>query len=401
MRRYLLPFIAVCISLIVLASPVSAVSVSITPEQINEGDTITIAISGLADGSVFALRMESAIELHDSATFTYQANQVTVPFGMNSPRVTLLASPVTEAGVEASDGDSVKSMKQLTKTGSVSIIQTLGTIPAGTIEMLKAFGNPTSDAEYVDITLELSGTKTGPDSGSITFGLSGIKDGSARIIVLVDGSEAMNKKVTIGNPTITPTPTATSPPSSNGGSNGGSTTPTPTDSVSVSSLDGKVRLSTVATSITGASADDIRIIQSEPRNLPDDWVVLGPAYVISPATSLFTPAARLSFPINESYGAPFLASYAGNTWSIIPARVEGSYLVAEISGAGQYAMMVFSSDEPVATPQVPPQTTVSQTTAVPVTTTEIPQTTQSSGGWPGLIGAVSVGILLLISSRRF
>lgn len=405
MRRYTLPIVITCLLILAFASTASAASVTISPEQIEEGDTITIAISDLPDGSVFALHMESAIELNDGDTFTYQANQVTVPFSMNNPSVTLLASPVTEAGIEASDGDTIKRMTQRTSTGSVSIIQTLGTIPAGTIEVLKAFGTPTDGTESVDITLELSGTKEGPDSGSITFGLEGIRDGSATIIVLIDGAEAMNKQITIGTPTITPTPTVTQSPSSSG-SNGDSSTTTPTDSVTASSLDGKVSLETVANSITGASADDVRIIRSEPRNIPDDWVAVGGSYVISPSATRFIPAARLIFEVDEGSEVIFLASYADDVWSIIPTWFEGSYLVAEISGAGQYALMAYPADEPAATSHVTPEATVPQTSAVPqattvpATTTEVPQTEKSAGGLVGLFGAISVVAVLIVYTGR-
>ncbi len=265
------------------AGVASAVTVTISPDHIHEGDTITISIGNLPDESVFALRMESAIELHGETAFTYQANRVAVPFGLKSPQVTMQASPVTRAGIEASDGDTIRRMERLTDTGTVSITESLGSVPAGTIDGIRAFGRAEAGAEYVDLMLELSGTKEGPDSGSITFGLEGITDGSATIIVLVDGSAVMHKKITIGTPTVVPTPT---PPPSDGPGNG---TPKPDETVSVSSLDGRVRLSSVWTSISGADPGDIRIIQTEPRNIPDDWEAPGRSYIISPETATVYP----------------------------------------------------------------------------------------------------------------
>jgi hypothetical protein len=407
MKRYTLPIIILCGLLIAFGSSASAASVTINPEHIEEKDTITIAFSGLSNGSAFALHMESAIELNGGNTFTYQANQVSVPFSMNNPRVTLLASPVTEAGIEASDGGTIKRMTQRTATGSISIIESLGAIPSGTMEVLKAFGTTTEGAEYVDITLELSGTKQGPDSGSITFGLEGISDGSATIIVLVDGAEATNKRITIGTPTITPTPTVTKIPSSGGGggSDNGPSTTTPANSVIASSLDGTMSLETVATSITGASADDIRIIRTEPRNIPDDWVAVGGAYVISPAAARFMPAARLTFEVDEGNRGTFLGSYADGVWSIVPTWFVGADLVAEITGAGQYGLMTYAANEPVAT-SVTPEVTVPQTNAVPqatavvTTTTAVPQTEKAAGGWLGLFGALTVGALLIVHTKR-
>jgi hypothetical protein len=297
-------------------------------------------------------------------------------------------------------------MIQRTATGSVSIVESLGAIPSGTMEVLKAFGTTTEGAEYVDITLELSGTKQGPDSGSIMFGLEGISDGSATIIILVDGAEATNKRITIGTPSITPTPTVTNSPSSGGGSDDDPSTTTPTNSVIVSSLDGRVSLGTVATSITGASADDIRIIRTDPRNIPDDWVAVGGSYVISPAATRFMPAGRLTFEVDEGNRGIFLASYSDGVWSIVPTFFEKEVLVAEIAGAGQYGLMMYAANEPVATSHVTPKATVpqtssvAQTTGVPATIAAVPQTKKAAGGWFGLLGALSFGTLLIVHTKR-
>ena len=401
MRRYRLTVFTVCLLLLALVAQASAVSVTISPAQIEEGDTITIDIFGLQDNSIFALRMEATIELDGASTFTYQSNRVTVPFGMESPRVTLLTSPVTEAGLEASDGNTIKRMTQRTSTGEVRIIQTLDAIPSGTIEILKAFGKPVDGSDYVDMMLELSGTKKGPDSGQITFGLEGISDGSARIIVLVDGSEAMNQKITIGTPMITPTPT-TPPPSGSSGSSGGTTTPVPDDRVSVSSLDGIVRLQTVASSVTWASPDDIRIISSEPVNLPSDWIALSGSYIISPAGISFQPPARLSFRMDGDVTTPFIAAYRDGAWTIVPSRVDGSYLVVDLPGGGQYAMMIYHSDDPAPVvtqePATPPVSGDAPLSEVPPT--EVPAAEKSAGGLVALFSAGVAGLLLMGSRRR-
>ncbi len=53
----------------------------------------------------------------------------------------------------------------------------------------------------------------GPDNSQITFGLSGIDQGTARIIILVNGNEEVNKNIVIGEvPTATPTATPTASP---------------------------------------------------------------------------------------------------------------------------------------------------------------------------------------------
>ncbi len=195
----------------------SAVSISISPSQIQEGDTITVSYSGLSNGSAFALRMESLVDVAGETSFTYQANQVSMPFGLNSPQVVLSASPVTEAGIEASEGETIKRITQISRTGTVSISQSLGNLPAGTMELIKAFGTPEEGVDAVNVVLEFSGVKMGPDSGAITFSLTGITDGSAHVIALVDGNIVTDQTILVGNPTITtPTTSPTTPPPSGG-----------------------------------------------------------------------------------------------------------------------------------------------------------------------------------------
>lgn len=361
MRRKNYSILTTIILLSLLVTAVSAVSVSITPTQIEEGDTVTIRIADLADNRVFSLRMESAIELHGKTDFTYQANAVTIPFGLNTPRVSLVASPVTRAGLEAAEGNTTKGMAKL-GSGSITISETLSSIPAGTIDFLKANGIAESGAEAVNMVLELSGTKTGPDSGEITFGIEGISDGSARIIVLVDGAEINNQLIRIGSPNVGLPVTSVLSPGTSG------------DTISLSSLDGTVRLQASAGSVTNAAAGDLRIIQAEAQHLPSDWKMLAGGYIISPGDVSFTSPATLSFVMSGDAGNPFLALYENGAWTIIPSRVEGSHLVTDISRGGHYAMMTFVEEE---TPAA-----------------------KSAGGWVALIGAGLIGLLMVFRRRQ-
>ena len=378
----------------------AAVSISISPSQIQEGDTITVSYSGLSNGSVFALRMESLVDVAGETSFTYQANQVSMPFGLNSPQVVLSASPVTEAGIEASEGETIKRITQISRTGSVSISQSLGNLPAGTMELIKAFGTPEEGAAAVNVVLEFSGIKMGPDSGAITFSLTGITDGSAHVIALVDGNIVTDQTILVGNPTIiTPTTSPTTPPSSggSGGSSGGSSggaTETSTaapETVTVSSLDGIVSLETVDDAIDGAAPADLRIIRSTPSGVPDEWQVLAGSYIISPSAATFDPAAALSFNLSGvNATTPFIAVYRDGAWTVVPSRYEGeTRLAATVSSGGQYALMAYAAVGAGDTTPVETETT-------PMTTTEAAATTTPATAWgtAGVIGALAVAVAL-------
>lgn len=386
----------------------AAVSISISPSQIQEGDTITVSYSGLSNGSVFALRMESLVDVAGETSFTYQANQVSMPFGLNSPQVVLSASPVTEAGIEASEGETIKRITQISRTGSVSISQSLGNLPAGTMELIKAFGTPEEGAAAVNVVLEFSGVKMGPDSGAITFSLTGITDGSAHVIALVDGNIVTDQTILVGNPTIiTPTTSPTTPPpsggsggSSGGGSSGGGATETPTaapETVTVSSLDGIVTLETVDDAIDGAAPADLRIIRSTPSGVPDEWQVIAGSYIISPSAATFDPAAALSFNLSGvNATTPFIAVYRDGAWTVVPSRYEGeTRLAATVSSGGQYALMAYAAVGAGDTTPVETETT-------PMTTTEAAATTTPATAWgtAGVIGALAVAVMIALRRQR-
>ncbi|MDK2862938.1 MAG: hypothetical protein PWQ46_648 [Methanomicrobiaceae archaeon] len=376
----------------------SAVSISISPSQIQEGDTITVSYSGLSNGSAFALRMESLVDVAGETSFTYQANQVSMPFGLNSPQVVLSASPVTEAGIEASEGETIKRITQISRTGTVSISQSLGNLPAGTMELIKAFGTPEEGVDAVNVVLEFSGVKMGPDSGAITFSLTGITDGSAHVIALVDGNIVTDQTILVGNPTITtPTTSPTTPPPSggSGGSSGGGATETPTaapETVTVSSLDGIVTLETVDDAIDGAAPADLRIIRSTPSGVPDEWQVLAGSYIISPSAATFDPAAALSFNLSGvNATTPFIAVYRDGAWTVVPSRYEGeTRLAATVSSGGQYALMAYAAVG------AGDDTTPVETETAPMTTTEAAATTTPATAWgtAGVIGALVVAVAL-------
>jgi|GEM_PF-652613 len=385
-----------------LVTGAAAVSISISPSQIQEGDTITVSYSGLSNESTFALRMESLVDVAGETSFTYQANQVNMPFGLNSPQVVLSASPVTEAGIEASEGDTIRRITQISRTGTVSISQSLGNLPAGTMELIRAFGTPEVGADAVNVLLEFSGIKMGPDSGTITFSLTGITDGSARVIALVDGNIVTDQTILVGNPSITtPTTSPTSPPSSGGGgggSSGGDVTETPTttpEAATVSSLDGIATLATLDDAIEGAEPADLRIIRSTPSGVPEDWQVLAGSYIISPSAATFDPAASLSFDLSGvNATTPFVAVYRDGAWTMLPSRYEGTALVATVSSGGQYALMAYAAVGTV-------DTTLEETETAPVTTTEVATTTPASAwGTAGVVGALAVAVLVAGRRRR-
>lgn len=200
MKRYALPCIGLIIILCICIQGVSAVSVDIGPEQINEGDTITISIVDLPDESNFTLQMFSTTEVHESALIAFQTNQITIPFGLKDASAHINVSPVSSGGIEETNNGKYNSIEWTAESGIVSKNLYIGNTSSGTIDLIRVFGTPIEGAKFVNLNLDLSGTKTGSESGDITFGFEGLSEGGVTINVLVDSAEVAHQPIIIVEP---------------------------------------------------------------------------------------------------------------------------------------------------------------------------------------------------------
>jgi hypothetical protein len=395
---------------------VSALAITINPDRIDDGDTVTIDIADLPNGSTFTLRMESEISLNGQSDFGFQATNVQIPFSLTDTDVRLHAEPVELAGVRVKTGSGTKLFEALDADNDtiVNEEQPANDITGGSIDLLRIYGEAVEGSNTVDLAFELSGEKSGPDDAVITFGLEGITNGAARIIILVDGSEIVNKEIVVGEG-ITPTPTATTVPAtttttapgssgSGGSSSGGGATTTqePADTVTAASLDGLARITVDREAVSGADAGSLSLIRSQPANVPEDWEVLAGAYVISPAATRFSPAATLSVTLENGTDTAFLAKYENGAWTIVPSRSEGSRLAADVTASGQYALMAFAT----ATGATPDATATPAGTTAPDQTQPGTAATTPARSGPDLVvaGALAMaaiaGAALLVTGKK-
>jgi hypothetical protein len=358
-------FCGIILLLVMITGVTSAVSVAISPDNIDEGDTVTISFQDLNDNSTFALRMQSVIGIGNETSFQFEATNVNVPFSMSDPEVYVQAKPVNSAGLKATSGGSIKSIEYLADdTKIVDFSQGLDNLGAGSIESLRVFGETEAENQNIDISLQLEGIKTGPASGSISFGLKGIESGSAWIYIFVDGSEVTGKEIIIGEPPVTATPTPA--PTSSGGSDSSHdssddptseptsyTTAAPTEAViktdEASSMDGVATIFFREDAISGAVPEQVFITKVTPKEIPSDWQAVSEGYIISPSGAKFSPEATLTVRMNESISSqasvlrPFIVKYTGNDWTIMPSVVSGNAVKTDIDSTGQYALVIISS----------------------------------------------------------
>ena len=208
-----------CIVFLLLVQGASALSVTVTPERIQRGDEVTIAVQGLPDNSTFTLEIEGTFPVSPGADFSFDTRDLRLPFSLHEGSISATLQHTTENRLLVKKGDSRVELVGLSTNGVFTTRQT-GSFPAGTYDVITVGGIAAPDTSSVITSLTLQGRKTGPEDSEILFVADGITDGLVRIRVLVDGTVALTRTIPLGS-SATPSPTATSVISSGGSGGGG------------------------------------------------------------------------------------------------------------------------------------------------------------------------------------
>ncbi|MGI6023343.1 MAG: hypothetical protein ACOX8D_09510 [Methanoculleus sp.] len=243
----------------------------------------------------------------------------------------------------------------------------------------------------------MTGTKKGPDDGTISFALEGIESGTTTIAVYIDGSEVHSQRITIGldpepEETDTPFPGPDTPspgpdtphsPGGPGSPSGPGAPPIPSGPTTpalptTSSADGRA-------SLTGTSIEGAKILSlAVEGTLPTGWATDGRAYSITPADRALD--AIISFPAPD--GTATIARLEDGAWSLIPSKIEGDRITAKVTRGGSYTVLVPA--------EVPTQIVTTPTTpAIPTTTTPAAPTPLAP-----LLPVAACAILMLVRGRR-
>jgi hypothetical protein len=326
---------------LLLVPAATAATISISPDAIESGDTVTVNVNDLPDGAAFSLGIRGEFAATPNSTFAFTARDLTLPFSLTSGEVNAYTKGTnwTHLSAELPDGGSV-SMNYTAKNGEVLISQPRN-IPSGTLSLVALDGKAAATSIIADLTV--LGTKQGPNDGTISFAIEGVERGTATVTVYIDGAEALSRAITIGGGA--PTPTATTTQSSGGdggssgpgGSSGGSTGPAPTETTgpaTVTSADGKASLT--GTDVAGAG---LQPLPFQGTIIPGSSTA-GNAYAVTPANRTFDPAAVLSFPLPSAGATATIARLENGFWSPVPSKAEGDRITTAVSRAGSYVLLV-------------------------------------------------------------
>jgi hypothetical protein len=334
----------------------SALSVSVQPEYIYQGDRVTIDIQGLTDGSSFSLLLEGRLTPAGDH-FLFRTTQFVMPLTLYGGQISAYAANTTGAGISVKKGTSTVSISGLATNG---IFQTTEAheINEGTYDYLQIEGDRTPGASLVTTRLSLTGVKEGPDTSQLSFVMDGIEPGIIEVQIAVNGSGVVHQTLTVVSPVSSLTDSASD----------GTVTVTPVAPISsrnttsgshrIRSLDGRVEINTDA-SVEILPRDD-------ERTEAQGWRLVYSPYEVLPADGLFDPPAVLSFMLPDDIDTPvFLARDENGNWRILPSRIDGGLISAEIRLAGIYGLMTLEGSSTNSLEGATPVSAPAQTQTTP------------------------------------
>ncbi|QSZ67613.1 hypothetical protein RJ40_08890 [Methanofollis aquaemaris] len=332
--------LTVIIGLIILIAPLSAATVTISPDPVSENDPITISIRDLPDNSTFMIQIETSIPLDTDGRFSLSTNNFQMPFALDDGRIAIHAENVKTAGLSAKMGGKTVMVYGDGEDGVVDIRQN-NDIPQGLIQYITLNGEGTAGADSVTTSMDLSGKKVGPENSDMTFTISGLNGGTANVKIYVDGALVLASEPTTV-PTTRPTTSSSSSGSSGWDDSTVTTTTTEKKTLTISSLDRSAVLTFDEESLSGARTNDLAIMVSN-RAVPENWQAAAGPYAILPSGASFNPGATLTLDLNKA-GVDKTASltilaYIDGRWKPLPSRINGSTISTEISEAGEFAIV--------------------------------------------------------------
>ena len=200
-----------------------AVSISVSPTNLDPGDYVTIKIKDLEEGASFSLLIKSVFDVNPGDNFEFKVTNFNIPFGLeeghisaNTKNTDITKLTVLKDGTEYSIAGS-------STDGIYSTTQTRDTSP-GLYSKISVGGDALPDKSSVSANFNIEGKKTGQNTGDITFQISGIEKSTVDVICTVNSVIVTNTPISIGGGAVntnTPTPTATTTQSSSGSSSSG------------------------------------------------------------------------------------------------------------------------------------------------------------------------------------
>ncbi|MDD1658610.1 MAG: hypothetical protein LUQ41_09210 [Methanomicrobiales archaeon] len=315
----LLPALLLCAALVAACG---AVTITQSPSVIHRGEQIHVGIQDLRDGATFSLLIEGRFAVTPGGPFAFITRQFAMPITLEQGEISAYTENTVWTGLSVKKGNTTVSLSKDSENGIMSHTESYK-VNAGTYDYLKLEGDALAGRDQILSKLTLKGTKKGPDDSQLSFTIDGIDAGTVRILITVDGSLALNKEVIVGTPVTTTHATAS---------------PTGPSVATFTSADRRV-------SVEASGVDYLGILREDILGAPAGWeVVAGPYTLSPPGVALGAPGTlRITVPeeVLRAHDPATLgiARYRDGGWEVIPSRLEGAMLIADITDSGTYAVV--------------------------------------------------------------
>jgi hypothetical protein len=252
-----------------LVACAAALAVVAPAGQVQPGDRVSVELRDIPDNATFLLRIAGTFTVTPGGDFSFSADNFQMPFSLmqSQVRATLQNTDVNVLSVKKGD---VEIRKTGRSGGGTYSTAENANISSGTYDFLRLSGTALPAADRVTADLELTGKKSGANSGTISFNIGGIQYGTVDVSASVDGNPVLSTTVAVVS-TATPTPTSGTGRYTGGGGGGGGyvsatsgTTTQPTTLVTTAVPEGNMTVSTNATSVTTTAPTETPTAEQTP-----------------------------------------------------------------------------------------------------------------------------------------
>jgi hypothetical protein len=361
-----------------LALPATAVTITERPDVVSDGQVIWVSIRDLPENATFSLLVEASFAVQPNSDFRFQMSQFQLPFGLRNSTVTATLTGTSTNRLEVMKDDTIVAITGKSADGRYTTTRSLD-LPNGTYDYFRLSGTSLPTGTDVAASLQVTGSKQGPDTSEISFVSDGVPAGTITLAALVNGRQVLYKTVTVAGPTAAP------PSSGSAGTVPEAATPAPGTWKNFTSADGEVRVRVANTGYVG-------ILKTAAGDIPASWRLAAGPYSLVPQNTTFLPPGRISFavPAGESQSGLAIMEYVNGSWTGLSSASAAGWVNAPVTGTGTYALM-----SPVLTPPVPAAPVPSAPATIPAAT---PVPTKAGVGI--LSGIVSLGIGAIVAARR-
>ncbi|OPX67209.1 MAG: PEGA domain protein [Methanoregulaceae archaeon PtaB.Bin056] len=201
-------------ALVTLGAAASAAVITVSPDHVNPGDTITVTVQGLPDESALRMNWEVYID-EPGPTFLWSVEGLSFPINLQNASFGVTNQNTVTNKVTLKNEVPNYETRELTLSGnSVDGIWTAyhgNDFINGTWPVIRNEGTVEEGKTHVLSLVEWYGIKRanpeipeqengGPDNFVIPFSFSGFEDGRVKFTIQVNGTDVLTDEVTIGSP---------------------------------------------------------------------------------------------------------------------------------------------------------------------------------------------------------